>query len=160
MAAPSATVRGIPGGLLLKDGYQSLVTFALEDTIKLWEKTITPPGIDGGDAIELTTMHNTAWRTFAARGLKTLTEMNFVCAYDPDVYLDETQVAAAINRDDTITVSWADGSTLAFFGFLQKFEPSDLVEGEEPEATVTIVATNMDSDGAEQAPVMVEAAGT
>ena len=155
MAAPSAEDRLPPDGLLLQDGYQSLVTFLLDTDIKFWEKTITPPGIDGGDAIELTTMHNTAWRTFAARGLKTLSEMTLVCAYDPDVYSDGTEIAEAINRDDTITVTWHDGSQLAFFGYLQKFEPSDLAEGEQPEATVTIVATNMDSDGAEQAPVMV-----
>ena len=155
MAAPEAMDRGTPGGLLLQDGYQSLVTFKEDFEIKFWEKTITPPGLDGGDAIALTTMHNTAWRTFAARGLKTLTEMTLVCAYDPDVYTDGTEIAAAINRDDTITVTWHDGSQLAFFGFLQKFEPSDLTEGEQPEATITIVATNMDSDGAEQAPVMV-----
>ena len=157
MAAPTATARGTPGGLKLKDGYQSLVTFALNDTIKLFEKTVTPPGFDGGDAIETTTMHNARHRSFASRDLITLTESSFVAAYDPAVI---PQILTILNEDDTITVAWSDDSTFAFFGFLQKFEPAEMSEGEQPEATVTIIATNVDSDGVEQAPVFVEGSGT
>ncbi len=40
----------------LDDGYQTLIEFAENPAIKLWEKSVTPPGIDGGDAIDTTTM--------------------------------------------------------------------------------------------------------
>lgn len=163
MTAPVATARITPPGgtaLKLPDGYQSLVTFALDAALKIFEKTITPPGFDGGDAIEQTTMHNVALRTFAPRSLKTVTEMTFTGAYDPAVYADGLGIAVAINRADTITVTWTDGSTLAFFGYLRLFDPGELVEGEMPEATVTITPTNVDSAGNEEVPVMVEVAGT
>ncbi len=148
--APTATARGTAGGSPIPDGYQSLVTFKLDATIELFEKTVTPPGVDGGDAIETTTMHNATWRTFAARGLKTLTEMTFVAAYDVAVY----EAIISIINDDTevVTVTWSDGDTLAFYGFLKMFEPGELSEGVQPEATVTVVPTNVDDTGAEFGP--------
>jgi hypothetical protein len=158
VAAPSATPRVDPSGIKLKDGYSTLITFARDTDVGLWEKTVTPPGLDGGDSIEQTTMHNDDWRTFAPRSLVTLTEMSFVAAYDPNVY---TSVLALVNVEDTITVTFPDGSTLAFYGYLKMFEPSELTEGEQPEATVTIVPTNWDPAGdVEAAPVMTSVAGT
>lgn len=158
MAAPSASARVDPSGIKLKDGYSSLITFARDTNAALWEKTVTPPGVDGGDAIEQTTMHNDDWRTFAPRSLKTLTEHTFTAAYDPVFYTD---VLSLVNFEDTITVTFPDGSTLAFFGYLKMFEPGELVEGEQPEATVTIVPTNWDSaNDVEAAPVMTSVAGT
>ncbi len=157
MAAPVATPRVAPSGIKLKDGYRSLVTFALDTNIELWEKQVTPPGLEGGDSIEQTTMWNDVYRTFAPRSLRTLTEMQFTAAYDPQVYVS---VLAAINREDTITVRFKDGSTLAFFGYLKNFQTGELVEGTQPEATCVVVPTNIDSAGAEQAAVLVSVAGT
>lgn len=162
MAAPSPTARATPEGLKLDDGFSTLVTIGAtvgaDTDIKLWEKTVTPPGVDGGDAIETTTMHNTTWRTMTPRSLVTLTEMTFNAAYDPDVY---DEVVAMINVETTITVTFPDGSTLAFFGFLKSFDPGECAEGTQPEATVTIVPTNFDSaNDVEAAPLMTEVAGT
>lgn len=160
MAAPAATVRGDPNtnGIPLPDGYQSLVTFETDADIELWEKTVTPPGIDGGDAVESTTMHNTTWRTFHPRNLKTLTEHSFTAAYDPDVY---DQIVALCNVETTITVLFPDGSTLAFYGYLKNFEPSEMSEGEQPEATVTVQPTNWDHvNDVEAGPTVVEVSGT
>lgn len=160
MAAPSATPRGTPGGLAMPDGFSSLITLASDDDIQFFEKTVQPPGMDGGDAIETTTMHNTAWRTLAARSLKTLTDVTATVAYDPAV-LDSGAIQAAINREDTITVTFSDGSTIAFYGYLRTFEPSEMEEGAQPEATVTITPTNVDpSDFSEAGPTIVEVAGT
>lgn len=157
MAAPTPTARATPAGIKLKDGFRSLVTFALDTNIELWEKQVTPPGLDGGDSVEQTTMHNQTYRTFAPRSLRTLTEMKFTAAYDPQIYVS---VLAAINREDTITVAFKDGSTVCFFGYLKNFEPGELVEGTQPEATCTIVPTNIDSSGVEQAAVLTSVAGT
>lgn len=158
MAAPTPTVRGTPAGLRLKNGHSTKITFNRFPTVQFWEETVQPPGVDGGDAIETTTMHNTAWRTNAPRNLKTLTPGNVKASYDPTVF--NTIVNSMINIEDTITVTFPDGSTLAFFGYLQKFEPAELKQGEQPEATISFVPTNMDATGAEQAPVLTSVAGT
>lgn len=158
MAAPSATVRQTPSGRWLKDGYQVLVTFALDPDISLWEKTVTPPGMDGGDAIDQTTQHNADWRTSAPRGLVTLTESTFTAAYDPACY---SQLLAILNRETTITERFADGSTIAYYGFLRVFQPDAMSEGTQPEATVTITPTNWDPSGnTEEGPTITSVAGT
>lgn len=160
MAAPSATPRGTPGGIAMPDGFSSVITLALDDDIQFFEKTVQPPGMDGGDEIDITTMHNSAWRTSAARSLKTLTEVTATVAYDPAV-LGAAAIQAAINREDTVTVTFSDGSTIAFFGYLKNFEPSEMEEGAQPEATVTITPTNVDpSDFSEAGPTIVETPGT
>ena len=158
MAAPVPTVRQSPGGIKLDDGYQTLVTFASDPDIEFWEKTVQPPGIDGGDAIDTTTMHIDEWRTMAARALKTLTESSLTVAYDPILY---TSILALINVETTITITFPDGSTLAFYGFLRSFEPSEMSEGEQPEATVNITPTNFDPvNFVEADPVLTNVPGT
>jgi len=164
MAAPAAGTRSnrVPAGIPLQDGYQTLIGFSLNDEVKVWEKSGPSPGIEGGDPIEETTMHNDTWRTFSPRALKTLEPITWTCGYDPDSYTDDddNQIAEMINVEQTITIYFPDGSTLAFFGYIQNFQPQDHTEGEQPEAQITIVPTNRDSSRAEQAPVMVETAGT
>lgn len=161
MAAPATTARGTPAGKMLKDGYRSVIASSLNPTVSFWEKTVKPPGLDGGDAIPQSTMHNATWRTFASRSLKELTPITVVAAYDPNVY-SSGQIGSLINDDTgSWTVTFRDLSTLDFFGFLQKFEPSELKEGEQPEATITIQPTNWDrTNGVEAAPVMTSVAGT
>jgi hypothetical protein len=92
------------------------------------------------------------------RRLKTLTEFEMTAAYDPSLF---TAALALINVKTTVTVTFPDGSTLAFYGFLQKIEFSELVEGEQPECTITVVPTNQDpTTGAEEAAVLTSVAGT
>ena len=158
MAAPVATLRQDPTGIKLDDGYRTLVTFATDPDICFWEKEVTPPGLDGGDAVETFTMHNDRWRTMAPRALITMTEFELTCAYDPAIY---TAALALVNVKTTVTVQFPDGSTLAFYGYLRTFEPDALSEGEQPEATITVQPTNADPQtGAEEGPVLVSVAGT
>lgn len=158
MAAPTPGTRIAPGGIKLKDGFSTVITFSGDTDVSIWEKSVKPPGIDGGDAIEQTTMHNTNWRTMAPRQLKTLTEFSVTGAYDPAVY---TQILNLINVENTITVRFPDGSTLAFYGFLKTLEFADLVEGTQPEVTATVVPTNFDPvNHVEAAPVLASVAGT
>lgn len=160
MTVPSATVRGTPDGIMLPDGFSSKITIGIDDTIEFWEKQVTPPALDGGDSVEQTTMFNVKWRTSLPRDLITLEDITTTVAYDPDIY-DEL-IDTILNVNTTITVTFSDGTTLAFFGFLKRFEPAALVEGEQPEATVTFVATNVDpADGlTEEGPTLVEVAGS
>ncbi len=158
MAAPDTTARVTPDGIKLDDGFSTQIAFALDADIAFWEKNVQPPGLDGGDAIETTTMHNTAWRTMAPRSLTTMTECTVTAAYDPDLY---DEILAIINVRGSITVHFPDGSTLDFFGYLRLFEPQDMEEGAQPEANITIQPTNYDPvNNVEAPPVMTEVAGT
>lgn len=158
MAAPTPTPRVTPLGIYLDDGFSTKITFAADTDVALWEKTVTPPGIDGGDPIETVTMHNLIWRPKRPRQLKTLTDCTFTAAYDPVIY---TQIVALCNVETTITVTFPDGTTVAFYGFLQKVEPGELTEGEFPELTATIVPTNWDPvNHVEAGPALASVAGT
>lgn len=155
---PTTTVRQTPAGIRLTDGFSTKIAFAADPDVSFWEKDVKPPGIDGGDAIQTSTMHNVKWRTMASRALRTLTECTTTVAYDPNVY---NNITALINVEGAITVHFPDGSTLDFYGFLQKFEAAALKEGEMPEATVTITPTNTDpTTGAESDPVLTSVPGT
>lgn len=157
-AAPVATVRQTPTGIKLEDGYRSTITFANDPNLSLWEIGVGTPGVDGGDPIDTTTMHNSTYRTMAARALKTLTEFTFTAAYDPSVYSD---LEAAINVETTVTRTFPDGSTIAFYGFLRMVEFDDLVEGEMPTCTATVTPTNWDPvNKVEAGPTVTSVAGT
>ena len=158
MAAPTPVARGTPAGLKLKDGQFTKLTFNDLPTLSVWEKAVKPPGIDGGDPIPQTTHHNVYWRTTAPRALRTLTQSTIKVAYDPNMV---NQLESQVNREQGLTVTFPDGSTLAFFGFLKSVEFDDLVEGEQPEATIQIEPTNWDPvNDVEAGPVLTSVAGT
>lgn len=141
MAAPTPTTRVVPPGQPMKDGYRSLITFAADPDILLWEVGATPPGIEGGDPIDTTNMHTGTWRTFRPRSLLTLTPMSVRCNYYPLVY---PQLVAITNLETVVTFHFPSGNYVAFYGFLKSFEPGENVEGEDPEGTANIVPTNWD----------------
>lgn len=156
-AAPAATVRGTPAGIKLKDGYKATYTFERFPTVSFFEIEVEPPGYDGGEAIDTTTMHNTDWVTKFPQSLMEMTEVTGKAAYDPNVH---TQIDDMININDEITATHSDGTTIAFWGYLRtvKFDP--LVKGQFPTCSFTIQPTNTDNAGAEQAPVVVSVSGT
>ncbi len=158
MSTPSPTARGTPSAIHFEDGFSTKVTFATNTTIGFWEKTVTPPGLDGGDPVDQTTMHNVTYRTMSPRHLKTMTPFTLTAAWDPILYTD---ILALINVKTTVTVTFPDGSTLAFYGFLQKFEPGEFAEGTQPTASITVCPTNADpTTGAESAAALANVAGT
>lgn len=157
MAAPTATARGTPTGIMLRDGFSSKITFAAKPTISFWEKSVSPPGLDGGPKVDQTTMFNTMRITAAPQVLYEVTDGSMKVAYDPAVY---TQIISAINQPDVITQTWRDGSTLADHGYLQSFKPDPLERGKQPEATVTFVYTGQDTSGVEYAPLITSVSGS
>jgi hypothetical protein len=135
-----------------------LITFARAPAIKLWEVSVKPIGFDGGEKIKLSNMHNTSLHTFAPRKLKMLTDATMKVFYDPAALV--TLLDTILNMKDTITERYSDGSTYAYFGVMNKFERDEHQEGEVPTATVSFFATNRDSSGVEQVPVLTEVIGT
>ncbi len=132
------------------DGFSTLIEFSANTSIKLWEKSVTPPGVSGGGANETTTMRNTEWRTNSPKKLKTLTEGGAQCAYDPAVF---PEIVAMVNVNQEITITFADGDTLTFWGWLDEFIPGEIVEGEQPTAEIKIIPSNQDNSRVEQAPI-------
>ena len=158
MADPTTTTRSAPGGIRLEEGHPIKVAFASDPDICFEEVATTPPELDGGEPIDTTTAFRTVWRTKSPQTLVTLSPFQVRVAYDPLVY---TQVRAIINVNNSITVRFPDGSTLDFWGYLQKFTPQETKEGNRPEATVVIVPTNWDSsNNVEAGPAYTDAAGT
>jgi hypothetical protein len=139
----------------IDDGFPTTVEFSVTPVFGtvLWEKTVTPPGMDGGGPNDTTTMRNVRWRTMAPKKLKTLTEMSGTMAYDPQAFEDLNDM---IQVNQLITVNFPDGSTLAFWGWLDKFEPNEVQEGEQPDAEFTIQPSNQDDNGDEVDPVYTE----
>lgn len=131
--------RETPPGTPFDEGYQSLVTFAADTDLDFWETSVGAPGIDGGDPVPTTTMHNTALRTLAPRQLKTLTPFQVQGKFGSGTI---DQVYALINVNGWITVKWPDGTTYSFVGYLKSFTPGQAQEGNPLEGTIEIVPTN------------------
>ena len=138
----------------IDDGFATLISFSEDSEVKFWEKEVTPPGMSGGGENDTSTMRNTTWRTRAPKGLITLSEASAVCAYDPEVYDD---ILAMLNVNQQITITFADDSTLVFWGWIDEFTPGASVEGEQPTADVTIIPSNQNAAGTETAPVYTAA---
>ena len=134
----------------IDDGHPTIISFADNPSIKLYQKEVTPPGIDGGGENDTTTMLNTVYRTKSPKSLISLTEASFTAAYDPAVY---DEIIAMINDNQLITVTFPDTSTLDFWGWLNEATPNQNVEGEQPTIEVTVIASNQNDSLVETAPV-------
>ena len=138
----------------IDDGFATLIAFSEDSDVQMWEKEVTPPGVSGGGENDTSTMRNTTWRTRSPKGLKTLSEASFVAAYDPAVY---DEIVAMVNVNQQITITFADNSTLVFWGWIDEFTPNSITEGEQPTAEVKLIPSNQDGSGVETAPVYAAA---
>ena len=119
----------------MDDGFSTIITIANLPTIKLYEKEVTPPGLQSGGAIDTTTMRSTDWRQMAPRKLKSLTPVSATVAYASGVY---PQIRDQLGINQLVTVTFPDDSTIEFYGWIEEFTPGACVEGEQPTATLTV----------------------
>ncbi len=140
----------------IDDGHGTQVDFNLGPSglTVWWEKTVTPPGYDGGGENDTTTMRNLIYRTRWPKQLVTLTNMSFVASYDSNIY---PRVLTMLNQNQLITVTFPDGSTLAFWGWINTFTPNEIVEGEQPTANVEVIPSNQNNSKVETGPVRTAA---
>jgi hypothetical protein len=136
--------------LRLDDGFSTIITLANLPNVKLYEKTVTPPGMTAGGPIDTTTMRNIAWRTSSPKQLKSLTPAKAEVAYATEAY---PEIFGQIAVVQLITVTFPDGASLEFYGWLEEFTPGANTEGEQPKASISIQVGNRDANGAEVAPV-------
>ena len=154
MAAPIPRLNGLPAGFKMPDGYRTLVTCFLNRNLSFWETEVTPLGYDAGDAIDTTTMRNNRWRTMDARSLVTTTDVSLTAGWDTKLYPDLINV---LGFETTWTILFRDLSNITFYGFLKKFDPQSLKEGDFPLVQMTITPTNTDPvTGAEEQPVWAD----
>jgi hypothetical protein len=139
----SGTLQGMP------DGFPVKITLASLMGASLWNKDLKPVGLDGGEPIDTTTMYNSELHTYAPRILVKATAVDLNCTYLASSY---SAILAQLNVNQEITITFPDESTLVFWGWLQKFEPSDMKEGDQPMAKVTIFPSFTDTSGAEVLP--------
>lgn len=161
MAAPASTARSTPVGKFLEEQFATKIAFSRLPAAAFWERTVTPPAVDGGDPIDITTMFNTEWRTAAPRTLKSLMPFDVVAAYDPRFYNEA--INTLINEEGSITVHHPDGSKEDFYGYLRSFTPGDNAQdgGDMPTATLNIVPTMWDpTNDVEADPVHTDVPGT
>ena len=123
------------------DGYQTLIACSLDANVVFYEKTLQPPAVQGGGAIDATTMHNTLFRTQIHKTLVSVGDAKAMCAYDPAVY---NEIMAMVNKNQQFTVSFPDGTVLIWRGWIDEFTPQDLVEGEQPLAEIIFKPSNLD----------------
>ncbi len=133
----------------LDDGFSTIITLENLPTVKLYEKEVTPPGITAGGPIETTTMRTTTWRTNAPRQLKSLSPVSATVAFATEVV---PQMIAQVGINQLITVTFPDGSTIQFYGWVEEFTPAAFTEGEQPTATLTVQPSLVDPDTGETSP--------
>lgn len=153
------TALGTPAGVRIRNGHSTRFALANAPTISLWIVSLTPPGVEGGELIPTTTMHNTALRTMAAQSLKTMTPMTMRCAYNAAVI---DNLFAQVNNEQSGTLHFSQSSgSWDFFCAITNFAPDEIVENAMPLASVTIGLTNTDPlTGAETSPDYRTASGT
>lgn len=132
----------------LDDGFSTIMSFANNPSVNFFEKTVTPPGMEGGGANDTTTMRNTTLRTRAPKKLKTMSEMSAEVSYAAGVF-DVTQVWAMINVNQLITLTFPDGAQIDFWGWLDEFKPGPHKDGEQPTATIKVICSNQNTSGVE-----------
>ncbi len=137
----------------MDDGFSTIITLANLPSVKLYEKDVTPPPITGGGPIETTTMRNTGWRTMAPKNLKSLGPVNATVAYATEAIED---IMDQLQVNQPITVTFPDGSTIEFWGWVEEFTPSTHTEGEQPTAALVIQPSLRNESGVETAPVYAE----
>lgn len=142
----------------LEDGFVALVSFGADPDIELWEMSVKPPGVQGGEFIPQTTMWNEVFRTFKPRSLKTIPDMTFKFAYDPAC---RDSIDALVNEETNVGIAFSNDDTWALWGALRDVDFDEMVEGTMPTGTATVGFTNVDPNtGEEEGPVFVDTSGT
>ncbi len=158
MSAPAHTAVVLPTGIMIPDGFKTTIAFSRKSGVNLWPKDVTPPGIEGGGGIDVTTMLNVTYRVKRAKQLVSIDDISFDAGWDPSSYADYLTLC---NREGSVTVFLPDGTYVDVYAYLNTFKPGRHSEGGFPLAACGIVVTNWDPVGrVEVGPVFVGVTGT
>lgn len=136
---------------LLVDGYKTTINLTAD--LVVLEIEVTPPAIDGGEPIPQDHMQSGFLSIFFPRKRRRLAPFTLMVAWNSFAYNQITQsvtpnavagMIASVNKNQSMTITFSDGATLSFWGFVSKFEPGTMKDGERPTATLTIVPSLLD----------------
>jgi hypothetical protein len=157
-AAPAPTVRQAPTGIRLKDGWRSLATFSLKTDLCIEEVEVTPGGFTLGTPVDQTTMWNNTYETAAPQALRQQKDVTITFAYDPQAVID---IDAMAGIEQTLTIRYKDGSTLANFGWVNEDDFEPLRRGTQPRGRITWHNSSFDPVGkVEAGPALSSVVGT
>lgn len=132
------TARVAPVGTPFDEGYSSKIAHASDPDLSFWETVVGAPGIDGGDPVPTSTMHNLVVHTLAPRHLKRHTPFQVQGKFSGGTI---DQVYALINVNGWITIIWPDATRYSFPGYFKSFTPGQAQEGNPLEGTLEVVPT-------------------
>lgn len=123
------------------DGFPTTTSIGGTD---LKEVAVTPPALDGGEAIDVTTMRNTNYKTVVPRRVYQLGEMRITAAYTVQKFYNLLQ---QVNTIQDISFTYPDGHTVTFKGYIREVKPDALQEGQMPRLSITIRPTLQTDQG-------------
>lgn len=145
----------------LLDGQGLTVSFSIDTTIYFYPKNLTPSGWDGGGPNDITLLANTTYHTMAPKKLKMITALTGEGAYSTaglNTNGDVGRFINMVNRNQEITVTYPDGASFTFWGYVDKIIPGQIVGGTQPTVTITIQPTMINNtDCSETGPTYVAA---
>ena len=121
--------RGMP------EGHSTTIEFSDFPNISFWEKTVTPPGMEGGEPIDTTTMYNEAVKTKWPQTLIEITGMAVTAAYKPELI---NECYEAMNYHQVITITFPTTGTASDYGWLRNFKPNRMETGTQPTAEIMV----------------------
>jgi hypothetical protein len=134
----------------------SLAAASLPD-LAFYPKSISIGGYQGGGLIDITSLDNEEYRTFATKELKTLAPFTLSCGYD-DEFFDPDEIEPYLQNNDLWTLTLPSGATFAFWGVADSFSGGNHSEQEaEPIGSLVIIPTLTDNDYNEVRPVFTAA---
>ncbi len=136
------------------DGFKTLIKFTNIGNVDFAEVTVKPPGLDGRGPIDTSSMRNSQMITKYPKSLINVTDVTSTVQWNPGLLID--LINGVLNKNQFIKVSFPNNSVLSFYGWLDKFEPNEHREGEVPLATMTVPASNVNANGVEVIPSIVQ----
>lgn len=130
----------------LTDGQSTTINLTGAGVI-FCEKSVAMPKISMGGGKSTTCMRNTTVHTQLPKKLKKYDKITIKIEYSTDC------MAATYGVNQQIVVTWSNGKTLTFWGWVDEFDPGTQEEGKQPEGTLVIEISNTDGSGNESPPV-------
>lgn len=158
MGMPAVTEKQVSNDEMLENGYQSLFVFEDDPDVAIFDVDVQSPDLKGGEPIDITTMLRSVKRAKAPRALSEDGDItvNFGIASGT-----RDQLEALINRKQSVTEWYPDGSAYSWHGFAYDVTFKPRAEGEFPMGTLKICITNVDpDDGSESSYVYTPPTGT